>query len=500
MNFRVGWVRRPYVIALALFGLVLLLRVPFATSHLWAWDSVLYARALEQGFHVAADPAAARPHPPGYIWYLAAAALVRLATQDSNAALVLVSMLASALGSALLYLLARSYVRPSVAALIAVAYAVSPVTWMYSEVAYPYTVLGLLSIALGWIFLTRRSAVLASLAFGIASGARQDLLLLLLPLWLWSVRPGSLRALAGYAALVAAGAGTWLLPTVALSGGPAAYVSALLTQAEVVSDTYSAPARGLRALLYNAGFTLEAIGWGLGLLAIPLLVGAGLHARSAWRARRVDLDDPATALVLWTLPALAFYALIHIGEWGYVLSVMPALLLAAGIGLERTMHRLPAAAWALAACASVVVPAAIFLAGDDAYHAVVGDADFSAAALARHDERVAADVRYVRDRFAPAGTLIVTRDDELLVRYYLPEFRTYRWDPDPYRSEAKRRRMLRTTNVVVLTPGLQPVLQGEVRRVEIAPGIVLSFTTVERGAVLELTGERYSVQDTPSVY
>src|SRR5439155_10275511 len=78
----------PRLVAAAIFVVTVVTRVPFATAHLYAWDSTLYARALEHGFRVTADPATESPHPPGYIWYVAVAALVRLAVHDSNAALV----------------------------------------------------------------------------------------------------------------------------------------------------------------------------------------------------------------------------------------------------------------------------------------------------------------------------------------------------------------------------------------------------------------------------
>jgi hypothetical protein len=197
------------------------------------------------------------------------------------------------------------------------------------------------------------------------------------------------------------------------------------------------------------------------------------------------------------VPALAFYAVVHIGEWGYVLSIVPALLLGAGLALETAMPSIPSRRWAVAAAAAVVLPAAVFLLGDDVYAAVVGQARFSAAALARHDERLAADVTYVRRQFSPGSTAILTREDHLLVRYYLPEYRAWYWDPDPYRSMAKRHRTMRPMFVVVLTPGLQPALQGDARHVEIAPGITLEYLPLDAGTVLELSGERYVVRESP---
>jgi len=73
---------RPALIAGALFALTLATRVPFASAQLWAWDSVLYARAIEDGFHVDYATATQRPHPPGYIFYVATTAVARQFTAE----------------------------------------------------------------------------------------------------------------------------------------------------------------------------------------------------------------------------------------------------------------------------------------------------------------------------------------------------------------------------------------------------------------------------------
>src|SRR2546423_1475697 len=61
-------VRRLLIPLLLVLG-VLASRLPFVTNDLWAWDSVLYARALEQGFHVGFHLADQRPQAPGYLFY-----------------------------------------------------------------------------------------------------------------------------------------------------------------------------------------------------------------------------------------------------------------------------------------------------------------------------------------------------------------------------------------------------------------------------------------------
>src|SRR5437868_8685937 len=86
----------------ALFVLTLALRLPFQTTVLYHWDSVLYARALA-GF----DVSESQPHPPGYLFYVAAARVAQLVLGDPNASLVAVSMLAAALTVVGVYLVGR---------------------------------------------------------------------------------------------------------------------------------------------------------------------------------------------------------------------------------------------------------------------------------------------------------------------------------------------------------------------------------------------------------
>src|SRR5258708_7128485 len=115
---------RAIAIALALFTIVT--RLPFVTHVLFEWDSVLYARALEQGFQVSAAIGDQRPHPPGYVFYVAVAAVFRGIFGDSNTALVAVSVVASAGAVVAVYLLARRLPRLEVAAFPALAFALAP--------------------------------------------------------------------------------------------------------------------------------------------------------------------------------------------------------------------------------------------------------------------------------------------------------------------------------------------------------------------------------------
>src|SRR5207248_9444275 len=120
-----------------------LIRLPYQTNILYHWDSVLYARAL-----VDFDVSESQPHPPGYLFYVGAARLAQLVFGDANASLVAVSLLGGALAVLLTYLVGRQLYGRGAAVAAALLLAAAPPFWLYSGVAYPYTVLACGSLAL----------------------------------------------------------------------------------------------------------------------------------------------------------------------------------------------------------------------------------------------------------------------------------------------------------------------------------------------------------------
>lgn len=447
-------------VAAVLAALVLVARAPFAAQTLWAWDSVLYARALEQGFHVGADLVDQRPHPPGYLFYVGVAAAIRLLTRDSNAALVVVSVLASALTAAAVYLLCRRYTDRGLAVIVALGAASAPLAWTYGEVAMPYALLGLLSIVLAVSLRdarTRRwpAALIASAGLGIAAGFRQDVLLLLGPLWLWMLASRSWRERALCVAALGIAALAWLAPSASLSGGPAAYLASLGGQAARVSEL--SPAAGGDALLRNTLLTAYALWWGL--LGFGLLLVAGIVTQL--RARR-HLSEDAAFFALWLVPAALVYITIHIGDPGYLMSVLPGLYVACAALLAPTARQAPRVVLAAAALL-VVVNVGVF---------VAADTPFSVRAITRHDRSLDSRVAFVRARFAPASTVILAQSEYLSARYYLPEYRVlfYGAEPEVLSRAVQEVRISSPTSVVVFgtlaapLPGtLQLSSNGDVR-------------------------------------
>ncbi|MEK6226531.1 MAG: glycosyltransferase family 39 protein [Chloroflexota bacterium] len=409
--------------ALALFGLALLTRLAFATTNLYAPDSVLYARGMEMF-----DPFDHRPQPPGYLWYILVLRAIDLVTHDPNRAMTIVSALAGAATVALVYLLAARLYDERTAKVSALFLLTAVTFWAYGGVAYPYTLLAALTTICALLFWRamdpsqprpRRGLhlVVASIAWGLAIGFRSDLAIFLAPLWLVAATRATIATAAVSAGVVAALAGLWVFASGLADGGLARFLEAVSIQSKFVDDRYSVFGNGPIAIYRNTYELGRFLGRGLYFL-IPLVAATLISVE----ARRVELRDRwrTVFMVLWTFAPLPFYVLVHIGEYGYIFSMLPGLVIIAArgsIALAKGLRMPRTFKWLVAAV--VLGNAAIFL---------LSDTPISARDIARHDRGIDEKVAYLAS-FAPDSTQVVTAYDDVLVNHYLHGPAVLRYDP-----------------------------------------------------------------------
>jgi hypothetical protein len=388
-----------------LIGLVVAAtRIPFTTSTLWSWDSVLYARALELGYRQGVDIAEQRPQAPGYVFYVAISWLVRQLTHDSNSALVAVSVVASGLAAAAAYLVARRFARPGAAFAGAIGLGLSPVAWTFGETAVPYELLALGSVSIAGAFHGSRGrpgrTIAASLLWGVAAGFRQDLLIILGPLWLWSIGPMPWRERAVAAAAVAAGCVLWLAPSAIGSGGLDGYIAAVVAQTGRV-ETMSPVAAGAPQLVRNLALSVFGLFWG------SLAIGLVMLVRGLARLPAVGRSDNATFFALWIVPMLVFYTFVHTGDPAYVLSILPAIFIAFAAWLDAMAARYP---WAIALGAAVAIAQGVFF--------VVGPYGLSADVLAEHDRSIR-ELVAVTSATPARSSIVAAQSGYLTAAYYV---------------------------------------------------------------------------------
>jgi MFS family permease len=427
-------------------------RVPFAARRLWDHDSVQFALGVEKY-----DLAAHHPHPPGYPLYIAVLKLLAMLGVDSLHGMVALSILASALGAALIVPLTARLASADGAravragALAAALYVFNPLLWFYGELPLVYAVEGGMTVGLAYAALRmadgRGPFLAACAAFALAGGVRPSTLVLLLPLFLlgaWHAwrRGAAAGTMAAGAALGAAVGLAWLVPLLVAAGGLAAYrrigsehFSALLPYTSIL---YGA---GWKALTHNLTIMTKWFLQGLVPAAVALGAlwlpwprrravaapaegrnrsGAGtggegeVGSRSATAAAS-GMRVVAAAwpwLAAWAVPPVLFFALFHVTKAGYTLIYLPALLVAASLLGAPAMHGRRGWRTAAAILLAAAAGAGLFLFGADRR-----PDQPRALAVVRHEFNRAAIATYERDldtlltalqRLPPATTVLAT--------------------------------------------------------------------------------------------
>src|SRR6266542_4222299 len=340
--------------ASALGVLTGLSRLPYRARMLYNWDAVQFALALREY-----DVVKHQPHPPGYVLYVVLGRMVNLWLGDPTAAYVVLAVIFSGLTTFVVYYLARIAYDRGTALASATLLAVSPLFWFYGSVGLTYAGEAFGASVVAWFAYgaltgSPRHLYWGALALGLVGGMRQSVLVLLFPLWLGCAVMGvrSLRRLGLAAGLLAVAVLSWFLPMLWLTGGLGAYLSAssqLYGSVVLRTSVLEAP---LDIIFAQSRYLAESVIVGLGPLALALLVLPYSIRRAGWRSRE-------WFLLAWILPPAAFYALVHFGQAGYVLTFLPALVIllaralveAVAAGTERL--RRPNWRWALTTAALV---------------------------------------------------------------------------------------------------------------------------------------------------
>src|SRR5256885_6028943 len=308
--------------------------------------------------------------------------------------MTVVAAVAGAATVALVYLLAARLYDERTAKVSALFVLTAVTFWAYGGVAYPYTLLAALTTLCALLFWRaldpaqprpRRGLrlVAASAVWGVAIGVRSDLAIFLAPLWLLAATRATIATAALAAGVATALVGAWVFASGLADGGLARFLEAVRIQSKFVDDRYSIFGNGPIAIYRNAYELGRFLGRGLYFL-IPLVAVTVISTE----ARRIELRDRwrTAFLGLWLLTPLAFYVFIHVGEYGYIFSVLPGLAIAAArgsIALAKGMRMPRTFRWIVMAV--VLGNASIF---------PLSDTPISGRDIARHDrgidEKVAA--------------------------------------------------------------------------------------------------------------
>lgn len=410
------------LIGLALFGV--LTRIPFIGSTFYHWDSINFALALEEF-----DLANAQPHPPGYLLYVLLGRLVALLGMDAHLTLVWISVVASGLAVACLYLLGAEILPRREALAASLLLASSPLFWFYGVLALPHSLDCLVVIFTVWLLYRlwvgeSELALPAAIVLGVAGGLRPQTQVFLLPLALYAARGLSAKKkAAAFAGLLITNL-AWFVPLILWSGGIAAYLRMLSGFYFAFSETTSlidgAGFRGLFRNLLKLGM-YTAYGWGAGLLPVGIAVTRFRRLRTLVQGVTGFNRRILGFGLIWIAPSLAYYGLVHMGQQGLVFVFLPALLLASAVvikNLPRPFGKAPIRSGLLGL---ISINALVFLFMPTFPLGTTGPKILTRNTLVEHDASYSVRFKTVRDAFSPEHAAILSSEWRF-PQYYLPEY------------------------------------------------------------------------------
>jgi len=405
--------KEPFWIPIALAIIVLITRLPFRSHVLFDWDSINFSLGIAE-FNLAKH----QPHPPGYILYILSARLLNHLTHDSNTSMIALGILASILTVVFTFIFARQIFNHPFAVASALLVATNPLLWYYDEVALTYSVEACTSVLIAYSFYmaiqgSDRHAYIGYASLGIAIGFRQTTLLVLFPLAIFTFF--YLRARTRIISLVLVSAATlsWVMPLIAWSGGVASYLRELF---RLSSTAEPEPVNLLFHALIYAGH-------------IPLGLAIAYWFRSFEMNEGHHVFCEKWFLACWTIPGLLIAGLVHIGESGYILYLVPPLAiytpaLVSGAIRRLEIYRRPIETndqsefhqkWLVSIVALLVINLATFLLGGWKY--------------IRTNEGYWLNAQNYPNRFNPATTLVLVQmQDFRHACTYLPQYQVYAFD------------------------------------------------------------------------
>jgi hypothetical protein len=308
-------------------------RIPFSSRFLLHMDSGQFVLALEKF-----DVTVHQPHPPGYFLYVMLGRVIHLFVDDGNAVFVSVSVLFSGLTMVAVYRLGKEMFDTETGAIAALLALASPNVWFHGEVALTYIAEAFFSTAIAfccWKTINgeEKYVWISAIALGIAGGIRQNTIVFLLPLWIYSMRHLTKGKILACFALLGGTTLLWFVPMIRMSGGWSSYRSALRELWVFHTGGHSFYDGGWASFKVFSFALLSHLVHGLGAGVFPLVLSFYSMIRRG-KSRLLDRKK-VMFFSLWILPTMFFYLFIFISVQnpGYVLMLLPAFFLMTSISI-----------------------------------------------------------------------------------------------------------------------------------------------------------------------
>lgn len=429
-----------YIAYLILIITTIVTRLLFVTKYLFEWDSVQLALGMDN-FNIIKH----QPHPPGYFFYIYFGKIINKFIQNPNLSLILINIFFTIIGSILFYKIAfKIFKNKKLSLLSAIIFITNPFVWFHGEFVNIYMIDCLFSLIyfyLSYLIIkeNKKYLVLFSLFLGIGIGFRQSLLIFFGPLYLYTFihylqknKHYLYNLFLNIVILIITTLG-WIIPTSYLSGGFMEFIQ--ITFKQYIGATSSTS--------FSLLTIQNSIKQTANVCKLLLYSGAILSFFIIYASLKKKLKFNKNLKIIfwfWFLPSFLFYSLVHLGKAGYIMTLVPLILIlgiAAIFKIGSIKHKY------LIMSLVIIFQSTCFLFNTDNLiqnkKALINISPYSINAynLKNNDNRLEQIIKTIK-KYNPADTIIITEGDSPYIKsrtnfiksgrhlnYYLPEYSVY---------------------------------------------------------------------------
>lgn len=420
-------------ILIILVLLTISLRLPFTSKYLYFVDSVIYSLSMEKF-----DISHGIPAAPGCFGYVILGKFIRLFTHEANRSLVWIGILFSALSSGMGYLLGKEMYGRRNGLITALLLLTSPLVWFFGEIAMP--VISNLFFSMLVAFFSYRAMtsnklsplIFSAIALGLGAAFRQDLLIFIFPLWLWSIRRRSIReVMLGLSVLILTSF-IWLIPSSFSCGGLIPYLA--LCRERIFGQaghfSYITPRNIFFKKMHLGNYFLALFTASfLGIVPMVSYLGRFFNPRTIIR------DSRTKFLIVWILPALIYMNLVG-GNRSYIFVHLLAIFLYLSAALETIYHDFREGGFVRLGRLSLLIAVVLILGVNIFFFSYdphpekrwTGNTWFRLSDIRKHDQLLEGKLNYIKNHFSPEDSIILAggpRQTYWPVFYYLPSYKVY---------------------------------------------------------------------------
>ncbi len=322
------------VILFIFFLIVVLSRIPYTSKFLYQLDSVNYALAFNN-FNISLS----QPQAPGYIFFVALGKIINILFNNPNTSMIFINIVFSILTVFLIYFLAKQMFSREIAVVTSILLIFNPIFWFYGEIAMIYITVALFAALIAYTSyqLLRgddKFLYISSIVLGLSGGFRQDLIIFMFPLWLFSIyyRNFNYKKILTALMLLIASTLLWFIPTILLTGGLWKYLQ--LDHSQIVVGAIQTNSIFFGATLMNQltmdNELLSSTILGIGVFSIIILLFFTIFNLKRVFTLSNFKNSKMIFLILWIIPAFLFYLLFYIAIPGYTLVYLPVFTILMG--------------------------------------------------------------------------------------------------------------------------------------------------------------------------